>query len=83
MIRETLFWSVLEEQRGSHITALAREMGIKKILINKLASGLCAYGQNYLRREIQLYGDMPGKARQRGGLRPHQRTLSEHRKRGR
>ncbi|MEC9312902.1 MAG: hydantoinase/oxoprolinase family protein [Pseudomonadota bacterium] len=30
---------------GSHITALAREIGIKKVLISKLASGLCAYGQ--------------------------------------
>ena len=30
---------------GAHITALAREMGIKKILVNKLASGLCAFGQ--------------------------------------
>ena len=30
---------------GAHITALAEEMGIRKILIPKLASGLCAYGQ--------------------------------------
>jgi N-methylhydantoinase A len=30
---------------GAHITALAREMGITKVLISKLASGLCAYGQ--------------------------------------
>jgi N-methylhydantoinase A len=30
---------------GAHITALAREMGIKRVLISKLASGLCAYGQ--------------------------------------
>lgn len=30
---------------GAHITALAREMGIGKVLVNKLASGLCAYGQ--------------------------------------
>ena len=30
---------------GAHITALARDMGIKKILVNKLASGLCAFGQ--------------------------------------
>lgn len=30
---------------GSHITALAREMGIRKVLFSKLASGLCAYGQ--------------------------------------
>lgn len=30
---------------GAHITALAREMGISKVLISKLASGLCAYGQ--------------------------------------
>ena len=30
---------------GAHITALAREMGIAKILVNKLASGLCAFGQ--------------------------------------
>ncbi|MDR5651516.1 hydantoinase/oxoprolinase family protein [Ruixingdingia sedimenti] len=30
---------------AAHITALAREMGIRKILISKLASGLCAYGQ--------------------------------------
>ncbi len=30
---------------GAHISALAREMGITKVLISKLASGLCAYGQ--------------------------------------
>jgi len=30
---------------GAHITALAREMGITRILVSKLASGLCAYGQ--------------------------------------
>ncbi|MCP4382098.1 MAG: hydantoinase/oxoprolinase family protein, partial [Hyphomicrobiales bacterium] len=30
---------------GAHITALASEMGISKILIPKLASGLCAFGQ--------------------------------------
>ncbi|MDF2142086.1 hydantoinase/oxoprolinase family protein [Paenirhodobacter sp. CAU 1674] len=30
---------------GSHITALAREIGIRKVMISKLASGLCAYGQ--------------------------------------
>lgn len=30
---------------GAHVTALAREMGIQKVLISKLASGLCAYGQ--------------------------------------
>lgn len=30
---------------GAHITALAREMGIHKVLVSKLASGLCAYGQ--------------------------------------
>ncbi|SNT74051.1 hydantoinase/oxoprolinase family protein [Paracoccus seriniphilus] len=30
---------------SAHITALAREMGIRKILISKLASGLCAFGQ--------------------------------------
>ncbi len=30
---------------GAHITALAREMGIRKVLVSKLASGLCAFGQ--------------------------------------
>ncbi|WGR55936.1 hydantoinase/oxoprolinase family protein (plasmid) [Paracoccus versutus] len=30
---------------GAHITALAREMGIGKVLVSKLASGLCAFGQ--------------------------------------
>ena len=30
---------------GAHITALADEIGIDRILISKLASGLCAYGQ--------------------------------------
>ena len=30
---------------GAHITALAREMGTRRILVSKLASGLCAYGQ--------------------------------------
>lgn len=30
---------------GAHITALAREMGVSKVLVSKLASGLCAYGQ--------------------------------------
>lgn len=30
---------------AAHITALAREMGIKTVLAPKLASGLCAFGQ--------------------------------------
>ena len=30
---------------GAHITALAREMGIRKVIVSKLASGLCAFGQ--------------------------------------
>ncbi len=30
---------------GAHIMALAREMGITKVMISKLASGLCAFGQ--------------------------------------
>ena len=30
---------------GAHIMALAREMGIRRVLVSKLASGLCAYGQ--------------------------------------
>ncbi len=30
---------------GAHITALAREMGIDTVLVPKLASGLCAFGQ--------------------------------------
>ena len=30
---------------AAHITALAREMGIKTIIVPKLASGLCAFGQ--------------------------------------
>ena len=30
---------------SAHVTALAREMGIKKILVPKLAPGLCAFGQ--------------------------------------
>ncbi|RID91063.1 hydantoinase/oxoprolinase family protein [Gemmobacter lutimaris] len=30
---------------AAHITALAREMGTRKVLISKLASGLCAFGQ--------------------------------------
>ena len=30
---------------GAHITALAREIGISRVIVNKLASGLCAYGQ--------------------------------------
>jgi len=30
---------------GAHITALACEMGIRKVLVSKLASGLCAFGQ--------------------------------------
>lgn len=30
---------------GAHICALAREMGIRRILVSKLASGLCAFGQ--------------------------------------
>ncbi len=30
---------------GAHVTALAREMGIRKVLVSRLASGLCAFGQ--------------------------------------
>ncbi|MBC7478545.1 MAG: hydantoinase/oxoprolinase family protein [Pseudorhodobacter sp.] len=59
---------------GAHITALAREMGITRVLISKLASGLCAYGQiisdvkyNYMApAPIRL--DMPGAATRLDGL---------------
>lgn len=30
---------------GAHITALAKEMGIHTVILSKLASGLCAFGQ--------------------------------------
>jgi len=30
---------------GAHITALAAEMGINTVIVSKLSSGLCAYGQ--------------------------------------
>lgn len=30
---------------GAHITALASEMGIQTVIVSKLSSGLCAYGQ--------------------------------------
>lgn len=30
---------------AAHITALAREMGINTVIVSKLASGLCAFGQ--------------------------------------
>ena len=30
---------------GAHITALASEMGINTVIVSKLSSGLCAYGQ--------------------------------------
>ena len=30
---------------GAHITALAKEMGIDTVIVSKLSSGLCAYGQ--------------------------------------
>ena len=30
---------------GAHITALAKEMGINTVIVSKLSSGLCAYGQ--------------------------------------
>jgi len=30
---------------GAHITSLAREMGIDTVIVSKLSSGLCAYGQ--------------------------------------
>ena len=30
---------------GAHITALALEMGINTVIVSKLSSGLCAYGQ--------------------------------------
>ncbi len=30
---------------GAHITSIAREMGIDKVFLPKLASGLCAFGQ--------------------------------------
>ncbi|MCA1300696.1 caprolactamase subunit alpha [Stappia indica] len=30
---------------GAHISAIAREMGISRIIVPKLASGLCAFGQ--------------------------------------
>ena len=30
---------------GAHITALAKEIGINTVIVSKLSSGLCAYGQ--------------------------------------
>ena len=30
---------------GAHITSLASEMGINTVIVSKLSSGLCAYGQ--------------------------------------
>lgn len=50
---------------GSHITALATEMGIDTIIASKLSSGLCAYGQiisdvkyNYMATiPVRLEGD--------------------------
>jgi N-methylhydantoinase A len=52
---------------AAHITALAREIGIKRVLIPKLASGFCAFGQiiadvkyNYLAtRPMRLEADAP------------------------
>ncbi|MFT7659971.1 MAG: N-methylhydantoinase A [Gammaproteobacteria bacterium] len=50
---------------GSHITALATEMGIDTVIASKLSSGLCAYGQiisdvkyNYMATiPVRLEGD--------------------------
>ena len=50
---------------GSHITALASEMGIDTVIASKLSSGLCAYGQiisdvkyNYMATiPVRLEGD--------------------------
>ncbi len=50
---------------GAHITALAIEMGIDTIIVSKLSSGLCAYGQiisdvkyNYMSTiPVRLQGD--------------------------
>ena len=52
---------------AAHITALASEMGIRRVLIPKLASGFCAFGQiiadvkyNYLAtRPMRLEPDAP------------------------
>ncbi len=52
---------------AAHITSLAREIGIKRVLIPKLASGFCAFGQiiadvkhNYLAtRPMRLEADAP------------------------
>jgi N-methylhydantoinase A len=50
---------------GAHITALATEMGIDTVIVSKLSSGLCAYGQiisdvkyNYMATiPVRLEGD--------------------------
>jgi N-methylhydantoinase A len=46
---------------GAHITALAREMGIEKILISKLASGLCAFGQIISDVKFNYMAPCPGR----------------------
>lgn len=46
---------------SAHITALAREIGIKKILISKLASGLCAFGQILSDVKFNYMAPCPGR----------------------
>ncbi|MEH6526816.1 MAG: hydantoinase/oxoprolinase family protein [Sneathiella sp.] len=54
---------------AAHITALASEMGVKTVILNKLASGLCAFGQiisdvkyNFMATcPVRLEGSAPNK----------------------
>ena len=44
---------------GAHITAIATEMGIDEVIVSKLASGLCAYGQILSDVKYNYMGSVP------------------------
>ena len=64
---------------AAHITAIAREMGIDTIILPKLASGLCAFGQIISDVKYNYMATAPLQARQRRGLQEDRRPLRRDR----
>ena len=68
---------------AAHITSLAREIGVETIILPKLASGLCAFGQIISDVKYNYMATMSGSARQRSGLQADRRALQIDRGEGR
>ena len=68
---------------AAHITALAREMGIDTIILPKLASGLCAFGQIISDVKYNYMATAPVRLDNADGLRAHRHAVQRDRSAGR